>query len=78
MTLKEFIRRIQEMADANPEILDYTVIYSSDDEDNSFQEVWCNASVGYYEDGEFVQLENSEDFEDRELTKEDVNAICIN
>jgi hypothetical protein len=75
MTLKEYIENLNEFVKENPEALDYIVVYSSDDEGNSYSQVYYTPSIGQYKDYEFIHAEN---FEDREMDGEDANAVCIN
>ena len=39
MTLAKYVETLVDMLKRNPEIEDYTVIYSSDDEGNTYQKV---------------------------------------
>ena len=75
MTLKEYVENLNEFVKENPEALDYIVVYSSDDEGNSYGRVHYTPSIGQYEDYEFIHVES---FEDREMDGEDANAVCIN
>jgi hypothetical protein len=69
--LKEYLDKINAKVAENPEILNYSLVYSKDDEGNGFKKVFYPPSIGYYDscDGEFVGTE------DNELVP---NAICIN
>jgi len=53
---------------------DLDVVYSVDDEGNSFHEVGFEPTVGHFEDDEFNSVD-SEQFEEYDLKK---NAVCIN
>lgn len=66
MKLKEFMNNLQEMIKENPEILEFDVIYSSDDDGNGYGKLYTTPMVGLYEDGEFT------------TDDEEQNAICIN
>ena len=69
MQLHQYLDNLNKMAKEHPEILEYDVIYSSDDEGNSFEMIYYTPSVGVFENREFSDI--SRDI--REL-----NAICIN
>lgn len=75
MKLKEYLENINELVKADPNILDYTVVFSSDDEGNSYNEVHYEPSLGIYEDDEWVGVEydSYENYDEK-----DINAICIN
>ena len=75
MTLKEYIEQLQNFAETNPETLDMDVIYSRDDEGNGFQQIHYAPSKGFYEDSEFISVEQLEDYNREE---NGVNAVCIN
>lgn len=64
MKLKDYAKLIAKLAKRHPEA---TVIYSADDEGNSYQEVHYNPSMGTFDgDGFDTAVENAPD------------AICIN
>jgi len=75
MTLKQYIRKLQEFAQENPETLDMLVVSSSDDEGNSFSMVQYAPTKGIYENREFVTEDSIEDYG---RDKEEINAVCIN
>lgn len=68
MKLKDYLKHLQELVEEHPEMLEYDVVYSSDDEGNDFKEVIYLPSTGTFKDGEWRHKEA------------DVkpNAICIN
>lgn len=68
MKLRDYIEQLNLIAEENPDVLEYDVIYSSDDEGNDYQKIHYGPSIGYYEDREFRQYD--EDYEP--------NAVCIN
>jgi len=91
MKLGEYIKTLQGMVKENPELKNYEVVYSADDEGNQFQAVYFSPTVGQYKHGEFMtsgDLESFEqDFEDGIIGKEELeeeksnfknNAVCIN
>lgn len=70
MKLKDYIQSLQKLEKKYPNAI---VIYSTDDEGNSFNKVTYTPTVGYFNkvDGEFITNET----DDRYLKP---NAICIN
>lgn len=67
MTLREYLKQLNELVKEKPEVLDYRVITSSDDEGNEYNRVHYPASIGNFED------------EDREFNEEKPsNAVCLN
>lgn len=80
MKLSEYIKNLEE---ALKQFGDHEVIYSIDDEGNSYQKVYFSPSFGFVEGierndrvNEFIN--NEEDLEEYGIKKEDFNAICIN
>ena len=81
MKLKAYAKLINKLAEEYPDAL---VVYASDDEGNSFQQVNHTATVGFFNGnyhGNFFDLgsveENADnDFEDYVGKKP--NAVCIN
>ena len=85
MKLKEYLNELLELTKSNPQVLEFEVIYASDDEGNNYQKVYSTGSicqiddlkerdlelVGFYDEDE---PESSEDF----IALEDCNAIVIN
>ena len=72
MTLREYIKGLQQLAEKNPQTLDMLVITSSDDEGN-YSPVYFAPSVGFFEDGEWSTYDD-----DYELEDGDINAVCVN
>jgi len=57
------------VAEVHPESLDWSVVYSRDDEGNDFQKLHYSPIAGHFEDNEFVsELE----------TNEKLNSVCVN
>jgi hypothetical protein len=82
MTLKEYSESISKLAENYPDAL---VVYSSDDEGNSYQKVSSDGTLGfcngdYY--GDFFALCHVEECPEEEVYKQYVgkkpNAVCIN
>ena len=69
MKLKYFAKKINELAERYP---DLAVVYSSDDEGNSFDEVYYDPSLGFFDRGDFVTGADLKEY----LYK--INACCIN
>jgi len=74
MKLKGYIKNLQNLVDENPKAADYKVVYAVDDEGNGFGLVGHTPSFGSFEEGDFVQEDNSEEFKENYK----INAICIN
>ena len=66
MKLIDLMKKIETMVTDNPEILEYNLVYSSDDEGNNFNLVNFSPSLGEYIQGEF------------ESDSDNNNSICIN
>lgn len=70
MKLKEYIENLNNLVEDNPELLEAIVLYSEDEEGNSFEEVYWHPTVGVWEDGEFRDADEEPDSL--------ANAVCIN
>ena len=68
MKLKEYLKELNRMVEENPAILEYTVIYSSDDEGNSYAGVYYTPSTGNFEPEE----------QEFEPDLEPTNAVILN
>ena len=89
MKLKEYLEELNKMVLENPEILEYVVVYSRDDEGNGFQEVHYTPDLGVFDEEE-REFHSESDIEEDEYSyysemKEDnenfefiLNSICIN
>jgi hypothetical protein len=75
MKLNKFLENLNELVKTNPEFLELEVITSKDDEGNGYDKVYYSPSIGNFDDYEFKQ---EVEFDDYELTKKDINAICVN
>lgn len=73
MKVNEYYNHLKNLIKTDPKILDYEVVFSSDQEGNNFYKVVFRPGLGYYDQdsSEFV----SEDCGDNELK---YNALCIN
>ena len=77
MTLNEYVAELQTLISKNPKYGDMQLIYSTDDEGNNFNIVYCHHSPGFFQDEFFIPEVHFEDWED-ELNDLQVNSICIN
>jgi hypothetical protein len=78
MKLKEYLENLNNFVKENPDALDLEVIYSSDDEGNDFQAVHYTPQMGIFEGGYRGEFISSEQLEDWDRSKEEINAVCIN
>lgn len=71
MKLKKYLNTLIEMVKKNPEIEEYDIIYSSDDEGNDFKRVNFSPTI--------MEIENEKSYSLEVKTKsENPNAVCIN
>ena len=74
MKLKEYIEQLQAVEKEHP---DLEVIYSADDEGNSFDRVYFAPTLGHFTDNrEFYAEDELGDYADEEPLE--INAVCIN
>ena len=73
VTLQEYIKELQKM---NRKHKNLVVVYSCDDEGNSYDTVVYSPSVGSHRDRQFHAY-NPDDPEN-ECDKDDINAVCLN
>lgn len=66
MKLKEYLEKLNKMAEETPMLLQLDVITSKDDEGNGYNQVYCDPFVGWFEDGEFDDEDHG------------INSICVN
>jgi len=69
---KDYVKRLNEILDENPETGDMDVIYSTDGEGNSFHVVYYTPSIGFYQNNDFTSVD------DDEYGDKKPNAVCIN
>lgn len=72
MKLRTFLAELNTLVKSNPEALDYNVIYSSDDEGNSYHNVHCTGALVKVEDLDEHHLEIAE------FLESNANAVIIN
>jgi len=74
MKLKEYLEELNQIVSDYPEVLEFEVIYSHDDEGNEFQKVNNSPT--------FTKVSNLEDHRDLELEDEEdlknCNAVIVN
>lgn len=78
MTLREYIAWLQAIVDADPKVLEFKVVYATDDEGNDFRPVWSNWTIWHYDDADREFLQYMDDDGEESYTAENGNAICIN
>lgn len=83
MKFKELLKNLNELAEKNPECLEYEAITSIDSEGNGYNPVDCIPDIGHFvhREQEWIPEEYFEEYiEEYGWTKEELkcNAICIN
>ena len=76
MKLKEYLEELNQVVSDYPEVLEFEVIYSHDDEGNEFQKVNNTPSfskVSNIEDNRFLELEDEENLPATNYVKEKFN-----
>lgn len=68
MKLRKYIKHLKKLVKKYPELLDKKVIYSIDDEGNSFHRVCNTPTPGKFKKGDF----------DYEVERDNFNSVCIN
>lgn len=72
MKIKDYIKKLQELAEKYP---DASVVYSKDDEGNSFHLCQFSPSLGNFENDEWIADDGTDEFKNE---YGGVNAICLN
>lgn len=77
MKLNDYIKHLQKLEEKHG---DLEVVYSSDDEGNSYHSVYNTGTIGQYKarDNNFTDDSQAEWFEKEYEEKFIVNAVCIN
>lgn len=78
MTLNKWLDTIQKLIKENPEIGDYPLIYSKDDEGNEHHKVIFDPSLAQVKDINEYNLELVGFKGDEDIYDKDCNVICIN
>lgn len=74
MKLSDYIKTLKIIFD---EYGDIDLVYSSDDEGNSYSKVWCHPSEGQFcHSSDFIPKDQFSEYDDSYEFK--VNAVCIN
>ncbi len=71
MKLKEHMVSLGKMIEKDPQILEFDVVYSTDDEGNNFEEVRFSPDLGVYD-------KYSKEWDNARSSKKKFNSICIN
>lgn len=76
MKVKEYLDNFNELIKERPEILEYDLVYSSDDEGNNYNKIFYTPGIGYYDkdDNQYYD-EDGEYFIEEEYV---ANSVCIN
>lgn len=72
MTLQEYLDWMNQLLIERPELASMQVVYATDDEGNSFQEVHCNWTVWKFDEYSWSFITEDDEAFDW------INAICIN
>ena len=74
MKFKEYIKKINKLAEEHPEALGYDVITAKDDEGREFNIVHNDLTIGHFDgdrDGDFS-------YDEGDGYQEEANAVCLN
>lgn len=77
MKFKDYVKTLNEILATNPESAEYDVIYSIDEEGNDFKNIYYTPTVGYYDSGGFISVEQFEEYEDEGYDCI-INSVCVN
>lgn len=79
-TVQDLINNLQELIRINPECKDFPIIYSSDDEGNSYSKIWYEPNFTQVEDLEERDLEVIGHYSENNdnIALEDCNCVIIN
>lgn len=75
MKLREYLEELNTMVQERPEILDYELVYSSDDEGNYYHKIFYTPGIGYFSEDYVYYEEGGEEFVEFEFTP---NVVCMN
>ena len=79
MKFKKYLEQLNKLAKERPELLNYEIIYSHDDEGNNYQKVENEPSVCYASDLTHYFIEEVHFGEDiKNQAEAEPNCICIN
>ena len=71
MTLELYIEQLQKFTERYPEALKYSVVYSSDEEGNSFHPVEFSPTLGAFDESDLAFTSHTE-------INENADSVCIN
>ena len=79
MTLRDYLKKLNDKVNENPELLELEVVSSADDEGNDYTRVSFDGEAGHFhsDDRDFISESVFSDWEDEDGDLE-VNAFCIN
>jgi len=70
ITFKDYLDALNKMDKRNPEIAEFTLVYSVDEEGNAYHQVNWLPTVGHFSKfGDFIPANE---------TEEESNAVCVN
>jgi hypothetical protein len=77
MTLRDFLSEVNKLVEERPEVLDFRVMKASDEEDNSYNLVYYEPTVGCYdeENGNFI---SEESYKELFMGLDQSNTVCLN
>ena len=80
MKFKEYIEKLNNLAKEYPSSLEMEVVYSADDEGNTYHKLYFEPSLFQFEDMSQYYLEEVGSYEEGsdDIALEDCNAVCIN
>lgn len=80
MTLKEYIKGIEDFVKQYPEALDMPVIYASNDEGNSYHTIYNTPTIIQVHslEGRDLEVVGYYSSDNRLIAREDCNAVIIN
>ena len=74
MKFKDYVVQLNALLETNPEAGEFIVV-ASDDEGNSYNQVYCAPCIGYFDDGTYSY--DFDDLVDRGIIK-GANSVCLN
>ena len=77
MKLNKYIESLQKVLKKHGNV---DVVYSIDDEGNGFEKVHFDPTVGFFNDGDFVDTQNVKEYPDdyEHLVGKAPNCVCVN
>jgi hypothetical protein len=82
MKLHKFIDQLNKLVEENPQVKDFDVIYSIDEEGNAYDKIYFSPTIGNFSGDQFRTQdyieEFNEEYPDEKLENLEVNSVCIN